>query len=225
MIEEVKEEVLKLLAKDESGHGFEHVERVYKLSLKFAKEENANELVAALIALLHEVDDYKLFGEESAKNLTNAKSIMNKAKIDKDIQKQVLEAIKKIGYKKSLAGIRPDSLEGMIVSDADMCDALGVTGILRTYDYQRAHNRPFFDKNIFPNSTVTSNTYKICDDSAVCHCFDKLLRLKNMMMTDAGKKEALNRHDMIVSILYHLFEEENVPEWTEYLNDFLANNN
>ncbi len=217
----IKKEVSTLLEKDKSGHGIEHINRVYSMSLRFAHQEKADEFVVSLIALLHEVDDYKLFGNENAKNLTNAKIIMNKFDISDEIQEKVLDAIEKIGYKKSLMGIRPSSLEGMIVSDADMCDGLGVTGILRTYDYQKVHGKPFFDKNVFPDSNLNAETYKLVDDSAVCHCFEKLLRLKNLMLTKSGKEEASNRHDIVVSILYHLFEEENAPEWTEYLNHFL----
>lgn len=221
MIEEVKHRVFELLNKDNSGHGMDHINRVFKLSIKFAQKEQADEMVVSLISLLHEVDDYKLFGEESAKNLTNAKLIMNEVGIDIETQNRVLDAIRKIGYKKYLGGVRPDSLEGMIVSDADMCDGLGVTGILRTYDYQKAHGRPFFDREVFPDNEVTTNNYKLCDDSAVCHCFDKLLRLKGIMMTESGKEEASSRHDIVVSILYHLFDEEDAPEWSDYLDKFL----
>lgn len=221
MIEEVKRRVFELLNKDNSGHGMDHINRVYKLSVKFAQKEQADIMVVSLIALLHEVDDYKLFGEESARNLTNAKIIMSEVGVDVDIQNRVIDAIKKIGYKKYLGGVRPDSLEGMIVSDADMCDGLGVTGILRTYDYQKSHGRPFFDREVFPNSEVTTYNYKLCDDSAVCHCFDKLLRLRGIMMTESGKEEASSRHDIVVSVLYHLFDEEDAPEWREYLDSFL----
>ena len=41
------------------------------------------------------------------------------------------------------------------------------------------------------------------------------------MMTDSGRKEADSRHQIVVDVLYHLFEEENTPEWTEYLNEYL----
>lgn len=223
MVEEVKKLVYKMLEQDQSGHGFDHINRVYNLSVKFAIKENADLEVVSLISLLHDVDDYKLFGDNNASNLTNAKIIMNKVNVPLDIQGYVLEAINRIGYKKSLNGIRPNTLEGMIVSDADMCDCIGATGILRIYDYQKVHGKPFFDKNIFPNSNLTINSYKLCADSAVCHCFEKLLRLKGLMMTDSGKEEAESRHEIVVSILYHLFEEENVPEWTEYLDIFLNN--
>ena len=44
---------------------------------KFAEKENANKYIVSLIALLHDADDYKLFGRENAEKLTNAKIIMD----------------------------------------------------------------------------------------------------------------------------------------------------
>lgn len=222
MINEVKRQVYELLNKDNSGHGNDHIDRVLELSLKFAQEETANKDVVALIALLHDVDDYKLFGEENAENLTNAKSIMNKANVPNDIQNQVLASLKCIGYSKLLKGFRPTTIEGKIVSDADMCDALGVNGILRVYKYSMKNGKPFFDRNIFPIEDMTADKYtRKCADSSVCHIFEKILKLKDLMMTESGKKEAQERHQIVVDILYHLFEEENTPEWTEYLNQYL----
>lgn len=222
MIEKVKKQVYELLNKDNSGHGNDHIDRVLDLSLKFAQKETANKDVVALIALLHDVDDYKLFGENNAENLTNAKSIMNKANVPNDIQNQVLASLKCIGYSKLLKGFRPTTIEGKIVSDADMCDALGVNGVLRVYKYSMKNGKPFFDKNVFPIEDMTADKYtRKCADSSVCHIFEKILKLKDLMMTESGKKEAQERHQIVVDILYHLFEEENTPEWTEYLNDYL----
>ena len=225
LIEEVKKEVCELLNKDNSGHGMDHINRVLELSLKFAEKENANKDVVALIALLHDADDYKLFGVENAENLTNAKRIMASVNIDKSIQKQVLSSLKCIGYSKSLKGIRPTFIEGKIVSDADMCDALGVNGILRTYKYSMKECKPFFDRNAFPIENMSASKYtKRTSDSSVCHIFEKILKLKNLMMTDQGKEEAKERHEIVVDILYHLFKEENALEWTKYLDEYLKNN-
>lgn len=222
MIEKVKKQVYELLNKDNSGHGNDHIDRVLELSLKFAQKETANKDVVALIALLHDVDDYKLFGEENAENLTNAKSIMNKANVPNDIQNQVLSSLKCIGYSKLLKGFRLTTIEGKIVSDADMCDALGVNGVLRVYKYSMKNGKPFFDKNVFPIEDMTADKYtRKCADSSVCHIFEKILKLKDLMMTESGKQEAQERYQIIVDILYHLFEEENTPEWTEYLNEYL----
>ena len=222
MIEKVKNQVYELLDKDNSGHGNDHINRVLNLSLKFAEKEKADKDIVALIALLHDVDDYKLFGSENAENLTNAKNIMNNANVSSDIQNQVLKSLKCIGYSNLLRGFRPTTIEGKIVSDADMCDALGVNGVLRTYKYSMKNGKPFFDKNVFPIENMSADKYtRKCADSSVCHIFEKVLNLKDLMMTESGKKEAKSRHEIVVNILYHLFEEEEAPEWTEYLNKYL----
>ncbi len=224
MIEKVKEEVDKLLEKEDSGHDSGHVARVLELALKFAREEKTevNEEIVSLIALLHDVDDYKIFGQANASDLTNAKLIMTKANVPSDIKEQVLASLKCIGYSKSLQGIRPTTLEGKIVSDADMCDALGVTGVLRVYKYSLKYHKPFFDKNIFPVLDMSYIEYvNRKASSSVCHIFEKILKLKDLMLTAAGKEEALKRHEIVVLLLYHLFDEENVPEWRAYLDSYL----
>ena len=224
-IDEIKKQVSCLLEKDDSGHAMDHINRVYELSLKFAQNENVNLDVIKLIALLHDVDDYKLFGKSNAENLTNAKMIMENANVSEEIENQVLNSLRNIGYSKLLRGYRSTTIEGMIVSDADMCDALGVTGILRVYKYSIKNGKPFFDKTIFPIENMTADKYtRKCADTSVCHIFEKILKLKNLMLTESGKKEAEKRHDMVVNVLYNLFEEENVPEWKEYLDNFLDNN-
>ncbi len=222
MIEEVRKQVCKLLDKDNSGHGMEHVNRVLNLSLKFAKTEKANKDVVALIALLHDVDDYKLFGIESAENLINAKKILDQCSITDNIKEQVLNAIKTIGYSKRLKGISPLTLEAMVVSDADMCEGIGATGILRSYQYNLSHNNLFFEKNIYPTLNMSANDYIAKKNgTVVTHMFEKLLKLKDLMLTNSGKKEAIERHNIMIEFLYHFFEEENVPDWIDYLNNYL----
>ena len=225
MIEYVKKQVYNLLNDDNSGHAMDHIERVLNLSLKFAEKEKANSEIVALIALLHDVDDYKLFGEQNAENLTNAKKIMNDSNISDEIQEQVLSSLKCIGYSKLLKGFRPTTIEGKIVSDADMCDALGVNGILRVYKYSMKSGKPFFDRNTFPIENMTVDKYtKKCADSSVCHIFEKILKLKNLMLTESGTEEAQERHQIVIDVLYHLFAEENAPEWKEYLDNFIRTN-
>lgn len=225
MIEKVKKQVSELLNKDNSGHGMDHINRVLELSLKFAEKENANKDIVSLIALLHDVDDYKLFGMNNAENLTNTKKIMEDCNVDKNTQEQVCLALSNIGYSKRLKGFCPTTLEGKIVSDADMCDALGANGILRVYTYSLKNGKPFFNKDIFPIEDISAEKYtRRCADSSVCHIFEKILKLKSLMLTESGKEEAKSRHQIIVDFLYHLFDEENVPEWTRYLNEYLKGN-
>lgn len=228
MIKKVKALVFALLQNDNSGHGKDHVLRVYNLSIKFARAEKANENIVALAALLHDADDYKIFGKQSSENLPNAKRIMNEAEIEEKTQKEVLEIIETMGYRKYLKGIRPNTIEGKIVSDADMCDAIGTNGIIRSIVYAVSDkgNGRIFDKNIYPNSDITSEEYNSNGtthdtDGAINHFFEKLLKLKSIMMTNAGKEEATKRQMIMIEFLNHFFEEENVPEWKEYLEKYL----
>ena len=222
MMENVKKEVSILLEKDSSGHGMDHINRVIELSKKFAKKQNANLEEVSLIALLHDVDDYKLVDKEQAENLTNAKNIMQKCNINEEMQIKVLKSLGAIGYSKSLKGIRPDSIEGKIVSDADMCDAMGINGILRSHTYNMKQGKPFFNKNIYPIENISAEQYKNkTADTSVCHIFEKTLKLKDLMMTNSGKEEGIKRHKTTINFLYSLFEEENANEWIVYLNNFL----
>jgi len=222
MIEEVRKKVYDLLKNDDSGHGVDHVERVFNLSIRFAQKENANIELTSLIALLHDVDDYKLFGEENAKNLSNAKRIMKELNIDKSIQEKVINTLERFGYSKAIHGIRPELLEGKIVSDADMCDVVGVNGIIRVFKYSLKYGKPFFDKNKYPSSDIEKyKDNKICADSSVCHLFEKALKLKKMMLTSSGKIEIEKRHNITVEMLYQLFDEEDADDWKKYLDEFL----
>jgi len=222
MIEKVKEMVRELLSGDNSGHGFDHIMRVYDLALKFAKTEKADKTIVGLAALLHDVDDYKLFGKENAENLTNAKQILKKAGASEQVSSAVLKIIKSMGYSKLLKGIRPDTIEGAVVSDSDMCDAIGANGVLRTFAYSLLHNKTFFDKDIWPILDISADKYvNKTADTSVCHFFEKLLKLKNLMMTESGKKEAIDRNEIMTEFLRHLFKEDNVPEWNEFLENYL----
>ena len=233
-IEQVQEKVKILLDGESSGHGFDHTMRVQKLSRAFSrtftskKTKNTphiNEEVVELASLLHDVDDYKLFGEENAKNLTNARNILRDAHIDPDTQKAVLDIISTMGYNKLLSGIRPKTFEGKIVSDADMCDAIGAVGIIRTHLYSVAHSTSFFDENALPTINMSSAQYKSrTSSSSINHFFEKTLRLKDLMLTAPGKKEAKRRHKFLVNFLVEYFTEQNATSWLDYLNNYLKEN-
>lgn len=175
-----------------------------------------------MIALLHDVADYKLVDSKNSKTFYHSKKIMKDCPIDLQTQQQVLEALQAIGYSKRLKGIVPQTLEAKIVSDADMCDALGVHGILRTFQYSLNHGNVFFDRQHFPNKEMTYDQYiSSKKDTSIDPIFTKLLKLKDLMLTSKGKEEALKRHSIMVEMLYHYFEEEGVNEWIDYLNQYL----
>lgn len=231
MLENIKNEVRVLLSGNGDGHGFDHIQRVYDLAVKFAREENADETVTALAALLHDADDYKLFGQENADKLFNARKIMQKNGVHEETASRVCDIIANMGYSKALKGIRPNTLEGQIVSDADMLDAVGAMGLVRNLAYalERCHGCAdnIFDKGTYPGLNLTSEQYKTPNrksDNFINHFFEKLLKLQGMMFTGAAKKEAARRHEFMVVFLREFFVENDCPEWLAYLADYEKQN-
>ena len=218
------------LGADGSGHGVDHVERVYDLSMRFCDHyPEVGREVVALAAMLHDVDDYKLVGREQAQQLHNATDIMRCADIADDIQVAVRGIVANMGYSKALRGVRPVTLEGMIVSDADMCDAIGANGITRALMYAVSNKGSgiVFDRSVFPLVNLTADQYNSggtthSTDSFINHFFEKLLRVKGMMMTEPGQQEAIVRDELMVNFLNLYFREQRAPEWSQLLEEYLS---
>ncbi len=221
-IDIIRSEATKLLDKENSGHGMEHVNRVANIASNIAQKEKANIELATAIALLHDVDDYKIFGDEYAENLINTKNILEKTTFTEEEKNIVISAMKTIGYSKRLAGIVPQSIEAKVVSDADMIDAIGAVGLLRSHQYNISHNRVFFDKDVYPELDMDAERYKAKQDgTVVTHIFEKMLTLKDLMLTESGKEEALKRHKFIIEFLKEYFYEIDNKEWMDYLKEYV----
>jgi uncharacterized protein len=217
----VKSLVKDALSHDQTGHGFDHIQRVLDLSMSFAKAQPVDKELVSLIALLHDVDDYKFVGVEHATLYKNARSIMQTCGVNESMQVKVIANIERIGYNRCLEGIRPTTLEGQIVSDADMCDAIGAIGLIRVTTYGLAKGQPYFLPNVFPQPSKDADAYrKNGSNHTINHFFDKLLTIKNLMMTDLGKKEAVARHQFLISFLEQFFKEEKADAWLQLLNQF-----
>ncbi len=223
-IDLIRNKVRLLLDGDNTGHGFEHVERVSAMAVRLALQEGADTEITQLAALLHDVDDYKLFGMEYAEKLINAREIMNSANVAPEKQEVICEIIKSMGYNKALKGIRPQSLEGKVVSDADMLDAIGAIGTIRCLAYALARcSTPIFAPDVWPQINMSADEYRCSNrhsDNFINHFFEKLLKLKDMMLTESARKEALKRHEFMVIFLHHFFEEQECDEWLEYMRRY-----
>ena len=215
---------LKLLLKEASAHGIDHVELVYQTAMDLAEKEGADKETVMLAALLHDADDYKFVGLENSKKLLNAKKIMQKVGVSQEKQEIVCDIISNMGYSNVLKGIRPHTKEGAIVSDADMLDAMGAVAILRTIEYAASKRGKIFDPAVFPCSDLTVQSYQNMADGqapAIHHFFDKLLKLKGLILTDAAKKEAVKRHNFMICFLKEFFGELHEELWLNYLEDYL----
>ena len=221
-IEYIKNAVSELLGNNSIGHDDKHVFRVYDTAMRFCdKIPNANRDLVALGALLHDCDDYKLFGPESERLLTNTRRILSGSEFDKDTCDKAIEIIKTIGYSKRLKGIKPNCIEAEIVSDADMCDASGCIGLLRCIEYRSGSDEPFFDPNCIPGEITVEQYRQRSYSPAVNHFFDKILKLRDICTTEPGRKYINEKHKTIVYFLKTYFDEINAPQiWKDLLSKY-----
>ena len=225
-IEYIKKSVSELMGKDFGGHDDKHVFRVYNTAMDFCNEIlEANRDLVAASALLHDCDDYKLFGEESARLLTNTRRILAGSGFDEAFSNKCIEIIKTIGYSKRLSGIVPDCIEGKIVSDADMADATGLIGVIRCMEYRAYRSKggePFFDPDYLPVEMDAQKYKQIKSCPVVNHFFDKLFHLRDMCLTEPGQKCIRKRHEVIVNFLKTYFDEIDAPQvWKNLLAQYM----
>lgn len=221
MLEAVRAEAEKLFQNVGQAHGWDHVLRVEAMALDFL-DGNGDTALASLIAMLHDADDYKLFPADKPGATPNADRIMLAAGIPEDVQGQVRSEISRFGYSKRLLGLAPETGEGRAVSDADMCDIMGATGILRQAEYGFARNAPFFDPDDLPAGHITHEGYTSTQSESACrHAFDKVLRLPGLMLTEKGRAEADVRYKTNAMFLEALFRERGAETWQDRLDRFL----
>ena len=166
-----------LFAGNADGHDAEHTLRVYRNAMKIAEREDCDRGIVALAALLHDVDDHKLFHTEDN---ANARAFLRAQQVDESTAGQIIAAVNAVSFSQN-RGRRPATKEGEIVQDADRLDALGAVGAARTFAYGGRHGRDLSD--------------------SIRHFHEKLLLLKDGMNTKAGKALAERRHAFLLEFL------------------------
>ena len=178
LIEDAIAYVNDLFRDNSGGHDAEHTLRVYRNALKIAKYEPECDMeIVILAALLHDADDHKLFATE---NNANARAFMAGRSIPEDRIERVCRVINSVSFSKN-KDRKPDTIEAMVVQDAERLDAMGAVGIARTFAYGGEHGRPM--------------------EESLQHFHDKLLRLKDLMNTETGKQLAEERHAFLEAFL------------------------
>jgi len=199
--------VKNILQHDSSGHDWWHIERVRKAALQIGEEENANLFVVEMAALLHDVADEKLNKSEE-EGLMKVRNWLSSIQITESEQEEIIEIISTMSFK---GGSRPPmkTIEGKVVQDADRLDAIGAIGIARTFAYAGAHGDLIYDPALPFRESMTKEEYRNDKSTAVNHFYEKLLKLKDTLNTNAAKKAAKERHDFMTAFLDQFYKEWN----------------
>lgn len=207
LIENTISFVKKELQNAEGGHDWFHIERVYKNALNISKEENCNEIIVALGALLHDIADSKFHNGDETVGPRVAREFLESQNTSEEIIVHVINIIENISFKGGNFERKFSSIELDIVQDADRLDAIGAIGIARCFNYGGFKNRPLYNPEVAVNINMTKEEYKNSVSPTINHFYEKLLLLKDKMNTKSGKKIAEERHNYTEGFLEQFFAE------------------
>lgn len=199
--------VKQTLENAEAGHDWFHIERVYKTAININEVEKGNTLVVALAALLHDIADPKFNNGDEELGPSIAEDFLKSIAVAEDIISHVKLIIQNMSFKNSFDEVGFTSMEMQIVQDADRLDAIGAIGIARAFTYGGFKNRVLYNPAIKPEQHLTKESYKNTSAPTINHFYEKLLLLKDMMNTEAGKAIAIERHNFMLQYLEHFYKE------------------
>lgn len=181
-----------VFAGDASGHDFDHTLRVYHMATRLAQEEGADLQTVQLAALLHDVDDRKL-SPETYEGKLRAVNFLKENGVEDGKIREIVDIISRISFSAQLPP--PESIEGKCVRDADRLDALGAIGIARTFAFGGSRGRRMHDPE------------GLDQNASIQHFYDKLLCLKDDMLTPTGKRLAEQRDAYMRAFLEQFYGE------------------
>jgi uncharacterized protein len=173
------------------AHGWEHVFRVYHLSLRIAEQERADRFIVGMAALLHDIgrtiqEPKKPHAERSAMLATELLANYN---LPHETLEAILHAILAHNYRR---GITPETLEAQVLYDADRLDSMGASGLMR-WAMTLRHKKWSEWKSYDPVDPFAVQRAPDDQRYLLDRFFTKLLALPEVMMTETGRAIAQNR--------------------------------
>lgn len=195
----------RVLDSDTSGHDWSHIERVVNTTKTIAKVEGADLFICEAAALLHDVIDDKIV-QDPADALQELKKFLTSIEVVPDEIEAIESIITRMSFKNHQEN-KELSLEGRVVQDADRLDAIGAIGIARVMCYSGSTGRLIHHPDMKPRKQMTAEEYRNGESTAIMHFYEKLLKLKDLMNTDYGKKLAKGRHAFLETYLEQFYAE------------------
>lgn len=208
IIQRTEEYIRSVFEKEGSGHDWWHMHRVREAAMYIGKREGADLFLTEMLALLHDLDDWK-FAEANDETLSRTKKWLYELGLDTSQVDLLEEMIGQISFKGAGEPDMPARIEAKVVQDADRLDAIGAMGIARAFAYGGSKGRMIYDPEAQPALHQTFDEYKRSNSSSVNHFYEKLLLLKDRMNTETGKQLAEKRHTIMVNFLSEFFDEWN----------------
>ena len=181
--------------KHDISHDIDHIRRVAKNALEIHKNEGGDIEIILTAAYLHDLVIYPK-DDPRNKNATDdsakmAEKFLNRLPgYPKNKIPAVVKCIKECSFSKN---ITPETLEGMIVRDADMLESVGVIAIARTFASSGVMGKKLFN-HIDP---FCENRKPEPYQYALDLFPSRLFLVEEKMFTKTGKQIAKQRADFL----------------------------
>ena len=173
-----------------SGHGFDHVERVYRNAIRVSEGEDDDMDVVRAAALLHDVARSKkdvCHAEEGSKMVPE---ILGEVGFPKEKIDAVVHAVAVHRYSK---GLKAETREAEILQDADRLDALGAIIVARALEKAGKDGIEIYDPDL-----PIMEVYDGSNTTAINHLCEKSLKITPETFKTAKAREiAKGRYDFV----------------------------
>lgn len=199
-IDKVRNYAYKMMNGDQTGHGFDHVQRVVNNAQKILQNETANAEIVLIAAYLHDVFDDKLTDDVFGRKADVRRQLIEFGYGTAEIN-EIFYIIEHMSFSANLEQNYTLSIEGQIVQDADRLDALGALGIARLFAFGGVHDYQIYD----PTETQVSHTkaeYRK-PRATINHYEERMNEVIKRFNTDTGKQFAQHRFDVAAEFIQH----------------------
>lgn len=207
LVARVAEHIKAKFLAESSGHDWHHINRVWRLARQIAEKEGANQEVAELGALVHDIADWKFHGGDDSVGPREAERLLLDEGATLEVIEQVVDIVATISFKGAGVQTAMRTLEGKCVQDADRLDAIGAIGIARCFAYGGHAGRLMYDPHEPPVMHATAEAYKASKGHSLNHFYEKLFLLKERMNTPTGLALAEERHQFMQEYVRRFLDE------------------
>lgn len=210
IIQKTADMIHEKFAGDGTGHDWWHIYRVWQNAKAIGSKEKVNMFVVELGALLHDIADWKFNNGDEEVGGRETQKWLESLNVDNNIIKEVIHIVDNISFKGGFNQNKIQSLEGKVVQDADRLDAIGAIGIARCFIGAGVYKETIHEPSLPLKREYKSKEEYIKNrgnDTTINHFYGKLLLIKDLMNTQAGKELAEQRHTFMESYLEEFFAE------------------
>ncbi len=191
-------------------HGFDHIQRVFRMAERLAGEEGADLEIVRAAALLHDVQGGETQGGEQGRQEHHQDSARFARQLlaAEGWPEERIQAVEHciLAHRFRGGGGTPETLEAQILFDADKLDVLCAVGVARTIAFDVVVAQPIFCE---PSERFLKTGEKEPGEphSSYHEYLFKLRKIKDLLHTPTARRLAQGRHDFLAQFFEQLAAE------------------